>query len=183
MTKSWNAGAVRYRSQNKGAAPVLNNEVLWSSSDNSTVLMFGGETKFLPNPSQTNSTLSNKEVWQFKVNLNGDVSWSPFEMPQDSNIAQINRPSNAFGANLDNTEYFLGGYKNSHTLAETASLSNDVDIGGIASFNLSSTSWNNDTAPFDGGTDIVAAVPIFGSYGLLMMLRPESVGAGQDPAP
>ena len=89
---------------------------------------------------------------------------------------------------MDNTGFIVGGYIGSHSEHDTVSIEGytDIAVPGIASFNLTSGAWSNDTAPEylqrqNGTFGMLQAVPMFGPGGLLLITGTTFTDGNPDP--
>ena len=168
MSKSWTNDSVSIRVLDKGNAPQLNKQVLWPSSDNETFFAFGGEESYLDNPWYPPDIL----LWQFTADGEGGGKWDVFNANSDSIFFNLTRPTDGLGGVVDDTGFIVGGYTNSHSSIATDYQMDNIEIPNIASFNITSGEWNNDTAPAylerqNGTYGIIHPVPTFGPAGLL----------------
>ena len=106
-------------------------------------------------------------------------SWNLFSLPNDNAIfnSSFYRPSRALGATVTNTGFFVGGDQDKLASIQAINLTTDLGIPGIASFNITSSKWSNDTAPEGITNSFLAPVPPFGPSGLLL----SSGSSGQEP--
>jgi hypothetical protein len=164
MRKSWTNASVPYVVAPSHGA-ILGDEILWPANDNKTCYSFGGSTTHI-----WNAWLSPPvTMWQFALNSSGGGSWSEFTPTDSSGWKTIMRPDLAAGTTLENTGYIIGGQANDHTSSETMGLGGSVfPLGGIASYNMTTNRWFNDTAPANVTNVFLEAVTNFGPAGLLV---------------
>ena len=184
MSKSWSNDSVSIRVLDKGDAPNLNDQILWPSSDNKSFFPFGGEESWLDNPFYPPDMI----FWQFKADGQGGGNWSQFDTSSDSTFQTLTRPVNALGAVVDDTGYIIGGCMNSHATQDAMYMYGNYAVPGIASFNITSNEWNNDTAPGyterpNGVYGLMHGVPDFGPVGLLAITGTITHIAGVAPDP
>lgn len=182
MSKSWTNDSVSVRVLDKGNAPQLNKQVLWPSSDNETFFAFGGEESYLDNPWYPPDIL----LWQFTADGKGGGKWDVFNANADSIFFNLTRPTDGLGGVLDNTGFIVGGYTNSHSSIATDYQMDNIEIPNIASFNITSGEWNNDTAPAylerqNGTYGMIHPVPTFGPAGLLAITGTTFTNGHVDP--
>ncbi|KAI4272136.1 MAG: hypothetical protein LQ337_005505 [Flavoplaca oasis] len=170
MRTSWTNDTVSIRSIDKGAAPNLNKQILWPSTDNQTFFAFGGEQGHYdglgPDPPDVS-------CWQFTADGDGGGLWDMFSPADDSVFHQLTRPDSASGATVGNTGFILKGVASARTSPETLYYSGRVPIPGIVSFNITSNLWQNDTMPqyienLSAPEGLLASVDAFGTDGLLV---------------
>ena len=178
MSKSWSPETVEF-SQHDKTNPLLNGQCLWSNGLNTTAYAFGGEVSYYI----TTPIIPSVEMWQFIDSGSGNVSWEQFKPGQTSIFSSLTRPMGALNAVVDNTAFVIGGYESSRSAPGNGNLETEVQIPGIASFNMSTGTWDNNTLP-DRLVDfwgVVAAVPPYGPRGLLAMAgsKPDTNFVGQ----
>jgi len=163
MSISWTNASVPYSTAESHGA-ILNNERLWPANDNKTCYAFGGSTTYIFN-SWLSPTVS---MYQFMLNGSGNGSWSVFNSAS-SIWSSLTRPDQAAGAKLDDTGYIIGGVENSHSSQATMDFGDTViPVPGIASYNMTSGQWSNDTAPVNVSNVFLESVTNFGPAGLLI---------------
>ena len=143
---------------------MLNNMRLWPANDNQTCYSFGGATNYIFSTWLSPPTV----MYQFVLNGLGNGSWSDFNSAS-SVWSSLTRPNMAAGATLDNTGYIMGGVESSHSSQGTMNLGDAfVLVPGIASYNMTSGQWSNDTAPVNVSNIFLEPVTNFGAAGLLI---------------
>lgn len=163
ISKSWTNASVPYSTAEPHGS-ILDNELLWPANDNRTCYSFGGTTTSI-----WNAWLSPPvTMYQFVLNGSGNGTWSEFDSAS-SVWSSLTRPDLAAAATLDNTGYIFGGVEDSHSSQDTMNLGNTViPIPGIASYNMTSGQWSNDTAPMNVSNIFLEPVTNFGPAGLLI---------------
>lgn len=160
---------------------VLNGEILWPTGDPNSCLAFGGVQNLIygtpPPPTQ---------VWQLTTNDSGSGSWSNFGFGNISAFNNLTRPGDALGATIDDTGFILGGYISSQTSPAYNGMIGRFSIPGIVAYNMSTGQWSNSSMPQElvrpnGKNGILAAVPTFGTQGLLMATGTGSSSEGALP--
>ena len=182
MSKSWTNDTVAFKLKDRNGAPAQNKQVLWPSTDNKTLFAFGGEESWLDNPWYPPPV----ELWQFTADGNSSGTWNMFNADQNSIFKDLTRPTGALGGVVDNTGYMVGGYTNSHSEYNTAYQDFNFAVPNIASFNMTSGTWSNDTAPEylqreNGTYGLLHAVPTFGPVGLLLITGTTLTDGVPDP--
>lgn len=148
LSSSWTNQDVTINKINKGGAPVLNYVSLWESPDNKSFYAYGGEQSY-DLPDNQLPTLPPNELWQFTVDGKGGGSGALVTAPADSIFPSLTRQSAAIGASGNGVGYLLGGYSSSHMIAQFEPLGAGFGfnpIPGIVSYDMSSTTWNNNSA-------------------------------------
>ena len=176
MSKSWSNDSISWKLTDRGGAPALNKQILWPSTDNKTFFAFGGEESFLDDPWLPPVP----QLWQMTTDGNGGGTWAIFNADGSSEFVNMTRPTDALGGVVGNTGYIIGGVTNSHSSQATDYQQDNIMVPGIASFNITSGEWNNDTAPDylmrkDGSYGTLHAIPTFGPAGLLMITGTSAV--------
>ena len=184
MSESWTNDTISLFLKDRNGAPAQNKQVLWPSIDNKSVFAFGGEESWLDNPWYPPPV----QLWQFTADGNGSGTWNIFNSDGNSIFSTLTRPTWALGGVVDNTGFIVGGYICSHSEYDTAYIGGytNIAVPGIASFNLTSGAWSNDTAPEylqrqNGTFGMLQAVPMFGPGGLLLITGTTFTDGNPDP--
>ena len=171
MSKSWTNQTVSLSPISKGQTPVLNQVNLWPAGNNQSFYSFGGGWSPLIS---TDTTAPEIAVYQCLVDGKGDGTWTT-NKTNDDVFNSLTRPAGMKSPFLNDTVFFFGGRESDRSSPEVVNTADKINVPGVALFNDSSQSWENDTLPFQWANTkyswgVSVAVPDFGPRGLLMML-------------
>ena len=93
-------------------------------------------------------------------------------MGTNPSFGNLTRPDLALGATVDGTGFILGGVADTHSVVGE-NVTNDIALGDIVAFNMTSNEWSNTSMPSNmvrptGRNGILTSVPNFGPEGLLI---------------
>ena len=162
LTISWtnDTSSTPWYQTDKGYAPLLNNEVLWKDSSNTSFYAYDGS--LVPNSGQ--STPSN-QLWQFIPDGSNSGYWNQSTPLSNSIFPSLQRTHGQASCYGNGVGYALGGIDDD----------SNVPSPGLISYNTTSAWWSNLTTDgfTDSGTSMFGQlqyIPGFGTAGLLIAL-------------
>jgi hypothetical protein len=173
---SWTNSTVQFNTITKAPAPLLNQAVLWRTSDSKSCYSWGGGISIADG-----GVVPPRKLWKFTSDGDGKGLWAE-DSASANDVSNLERRVSGSGTMVGDTGYYIGGLTTKYTDLNAADQL-DIPRQGVISFNSSSKEWDTESSIGlnDFGTATAfetVSLPAFGldNRPLLFIL------GGQDPA-
>lgn len=171
MRESWTNATVQMTEIDRGDTPIFNFASLWTDPDDDAFYLWSGTTA-------NGQSVPNLGMWKFTADNSGSGAWAKVGQQDLTTFNTLTRTSGGYSTSLNGVGYSVGGTHSSST-DPAVSVSGDIPVPGIVSYNFSSGDWANSSAAgfTTYGREMfgtAAGVPFNGGAGLLVLFGGES---------